>query len=241
MPHKDTVFVFSAHSDDFVIGAGGTIGRYTREGKKVIAIVFSYGEKSHPWLKGEIVQKIRFEETFDASKILHCSHIFFDLKEFQFAENYAQKPEVKERLLSLFRTEKPSKIFTHSKEDPHPDHKAVHEITVDLIASLEASSPARHTPTATESGATAKKRERRTKTTPEVYIYSVWNPVSFNTQYPSLYVDVTSTFFQKLRALKTFRSQKIQVVYPTLLLLYRAIKDGFKLKTVFGEHFFRIR
>ena len=39
MPKKETIIVFSAHSDDFVIGAGGTIAKYTQEGKKVIAIV----------------------------------------------------------------------------------------------------------------------------------------------------------------------------------------------------------
>jgi len=46
---NETILVFSAHSDDFVIGAGGTIAKYTEEGKKVIAVVFSYGERSHPW------------------------------------------------------------------------------------------------------------------------------------------------------------------------------------------------
>ena len=32
---SDTVFIFSAHSDDFVLGAGGTVAKYVQEGKKV--------------------------------------------------------------------------------------------------------------------------------------------------------------------------------------------------------------
>jgi len=76
---------------------------------------------------------------------------------------------------------------------------------------------------------------------PELYVYSVWNPVSFKTQFPSLYVDVTKTFFTKLKALKTFKSQKIHVAYPFFLLMYRAFKDGIKIRKRFGEHFFRIK
>jgi len=32
---KETVFIFGSHSDDFVIGTGGTIAKYHKEGKKV--------------------------------------------------------------------------------------------------------------------------------------------------------------------------------------------------------------
>lgn len=210
---KETIFVFSAHSDDFVIGAGGTIANYTKEGKKVIAIVFTYGERSHPWLKEKVVKKMRSEETFEAGRILKCKTIFFNLREGKFLEDYKERME--KDLLKLLTREKPTKIFTHSNEDPHPDHRAVNKITLEAIKKIEQKS--------------------------EIYTYSVWNPVSFKTEYPSLYVDVSKNFSKKLKALKTFRSQKIHVAYPFLLLLYKAIKDGIKIRKRFGEHFFRIK
>jgi len=67
---KETILILGAHSDDFVIGAGGTMAKYTQEGKKIISVVFSYGEKSHPWLKEDVVQKMRSEEAAKASKLL---------------------------------------------------------------------------------------------------------------------------------------------------------------------------
>ncbi len=213
MTRKETVIVCSAHSDDFVIGAGGTIANYTQEGKKVIAIVFSYGELSHPWLKEDVVKKMRSEESYKASKILGCKVIFFDLKEGKFKNGYTGV--TKERLLTIFQNEQPTKVLTHSHEDPHPDHRAVHKITLDVHKKL-----------------TQK---------PDVFIYSVWNPVSFKTNFPSLYSDVSKTFSKKLKALKTFQSQKVHVAYPLLLLLWRGIKDGFKIRKRFGEHFFKIR
>jgi LmbE family N-acetylglucosaminyl deacetylase len=209
---KDTIVVFSAHSDDFVIGAGGTIAKYTEEGKKVTAIIFTYGEKSHAWLKEKIVQKMRIEETFEAGKVINCKAHFFNLKEGKFMEGYKK---IESKLLTLIEKEKPSKLFTHSGEDPHPDHKSVHKITLDIYDKL-------------------KKK-------PEVYTYSVWNPVSFKTEYPSMYIDISKTFSKKLEALKTFKSQKIHVAYPFVLLVYRAIKSGIKIRKRWGEHFFRIK
>ncbi len=213
MGKDETIIVCSAHSDDFVIGAGGTIANYIQKGKKVVVIIFSYGEKSHPWLKNEVVQKMRAQETFEAAKLLHCKCYFFDLKEFRFLEEYKGK-EVDKKLKEIVQSNHPSKIFTHSNEDPHPDHKAVHQMTLEVVNIL--------------------------KEKPEVYVYSIWNPVSFKTKYPSLYVNVTKNFKLKLKALKTFRSQKVHITYPVLLLFFRAIKDGFKIGTFFGEHFFRI-
>ncbi len=214
MSRKEKIVVFSAHSDDFVIGAGGTIAKYTQQRNKVLAVVFSYGELSHPWLKKKVVQKMRYKETEDASKLLKCKSIFFDLKEGKFLDDYHAK-NLKESLIQLLEKEKPTKIFTHSHEDPHPDHRAIHEITLEVFNEL--------------------------KEKPEVYMYSIWNPVSFKTQYPSLYVNVSKTFSLKLKALWKFKSQKVHVSYPFILLMYKAIKDGIKMRTRFGEHFFRIK
>jgi LmbE family N-acetylglucosaminyl deacetylase len=214
MSKKETVIVFSSHSDDFVIGAGGTIAKYTQEGKKVISVIFSYGESSHPWLKETVVQEMRSEETIEACELLNCKAIFFDLKEFNFKKEYHNKG-VEKKLLDLFEKENPTKIFTHSSEDPHPDHSAVHNITIELFKKL--------------------------KNKPELYIYSVWNPVSFKTKYPTLCTDITKTFPLKLKALKTFRSQKIHVAYPFFLLLFRAVREGFRIRKRFGEKFYRLK
>ncbi|MBT3297826.1 hypothetical protein HN385_02790 [archaeon] len=213
---KETILVLGAHSDDFVIGAGGTIAKYVNEGKKVISFSFSYGEMSHPWLKEEAVQDMRTEEAFEASKVLKCRNIFFSLKEGKFLDEYKEK-NITEKIIKIIEKEQPTKIFTHSIEDPHPDHKAVNQMTMEIYDELPK------------------------KLKPEIYVYSVWNPVSFKTKWPSLYINVTKTFGLKLEALKTFKSQKIHVAYPFFLLLFRGIKEGFKIRTLFGEMFYRIK
>ena len=62
MEEREIVLVFAAHSDDEVIGCGGTIVKYSKEGKEVITVIFSSGEKSSPWLKKDYIIKNRKEE-----------------------------------------------------------------------------------------------------------------------------------------------------------------------------------
>lgn len=213
---KENILVFGAHPDDFVIGVGGTIAKYAQEGKKIISIIFSYGVKSHPWLKEEVVKKMRSHEALEASERLGCKIYIYDLEDTKIYEDYQKKGTEKELFKTLAR-QKPSKIFTHSPEDPHPDHQAVNKITLDLWENLP-------------------------QPRPEVYVYSIWNPLSFKTGYPVLYEDITATFSQKLKALKLFRSQRFQAVYPLLFLVfYRAIKNGLKIKKRFAEKFYRVK
>lgn len=211
---KETIFIFGAHPDDFVLGVGGTLAKYKKENKKVLNFVFSYGEKSHPWLKVKVAQKIRWEEALQASQLLGCKTFFFDLKEFNFPQAYQEK-DLEKTLLKLLHKHCPSKIFTHSPDDPHPDHQALHKITLELW--------------------------EKSPLKPEVYIYSIWNPLSLRTQYPALYEDISSTFSIKRQALKLFRSQKLHTFYPSLLMFYRAFKDGLKIKKRYAEKFYRIK
>ena len=216
MPKKETILVFGAHSDDFVIGAGGTILNYAKEGKRVISVVFSYGEKSHPWIKERIIKTLRSKEAFEASKILKCKTIFFDLKEFNFLDQVKNK-EIEEQLLKIINKNKPSKIFTHGNEDPHPDHQSVFKITLQLFEKID------YLPK------------------PSLYTYSIWNPVSFSSNYPALYLDISKTFWTKLKALMVFKSQRLHLIYPFILLVIRSIHYGIKIKKKAAEKFYRIK
>ena len=221
---KETVLVFSAHTDDFVLGAGGTIAKYVQEGKKVIAVVFSLGEGSHPWLKKNVIQGKREKETVEASKPLGCDVVFFDLEDQNVYEDYKKKGTEKE-LLELLRKEKPDKIFTHSSQDSHlsvgllagkDDHKAVHKITLELFEKL--------------------------KDKPELYVFSVWTPVQFKTQFPVLYVDISKTFKLKMKSLFTFKTQLLNAIYPLIILVFqKAVTSGLKIKKRFAESFYRIK
>lgn len=213
---KETVFIFSSHSDDFVIGCGGTIAKYAAAEIDVRCYVFSYGEKSHPWMAVEEVKAMRAKECYHASKILGCNTKIIDLRELKFRKDAKSKGTVKFLEKQIVK-HKPSKIFVHSKEDPHPDHKAVHAITMQLINRIDQG------------------------IIPEVYVYSVWNPFEFKTEYPAMFVDIKETFEKKLEAMRAFPSQRIHTAFPVFMLLFRAFRDGLYSRHRLAEKFFLVK
>ena len=204
-----SILVCSAHNDDFVLGCGGTIAKYVSEGYTVHTVIFSYGVSSHPWLKPEVIKKTREREAIAAAKLLGTRVSILDCRELHYKEDF---PRFKHKIENLIHRLQPEKIFIHSSEDPHPDHRAVNIIMKKIIP---------------------KKSE--------LYVYSVWNPISIKTGYPSLIISVRKTFSKKLAALKLFKSQKVHVAMPVVLLLWHNILDGIRHRHLIAEKFYRIQ
>src|SRR3989338_1994558 len=73
MGKKETIIIFGAHFDDEVLASGGTIKKYSQEGKKIISVIFHIGGASIPWLKERLVIKERLKETEKVHKMLGIS------------------------------------------------------------------------------------------------------------------------------------------------------------------------
>jgi LmbE family N-acetylglucosaminyl deacetylase len=215
MAKKETLLVFGAHNDDHIIGMGGTISKYLKEGKNVVVRIFSYGELSHPHLKEEVIIKTRVKESRQADKILGLKDSkYLGVKETRFSE-FMKKEETRQRIKEIIKSKKPSKIFTHAPDDPHPIHIKVHNLIVDVVEELKMDVP--------------------------VYSFDVWNVVKTKRSFPKLVVDVTDDFKTKIRALKAHQSQQMTI---TSLLWRIYVKDwfnGWKNKCKYAEVFYKIR
>jgi len=210
---SENILFICAHSDDHIIGAGGTIARYIEEGKKVHVLILSYGEKTHPWLKANVTKTMRAEETYNADSIIGCTSAFFDLKEGHFREQFNT---IKDKVMTIIEKSKPVKIFTHNNEDPHPDHRACYTLVTGLLNSL--------------------------KYNPELYLFSIWNPFSFHKGHlPRMYVDITPTHHKKMEALKHFKSQWGALTLLIGGIFAREVKNGLHIGTRFAERFYRLK
>ncbi len=213
---KDSVLVICAHSDDQIFGVGGTLAKYAEEGGRVIIVVLSYGEKSHPWLKKKVTVRMRVKESHEAAKIIGAERtIFFGMREGNFPTDFVEM-EMHEKTRRLIRKYKPSKIFTHSGDDPLPDHTAVNKFVVELCDEIGYNG--------------------------DLYSFDVWNPLKIRERnVPKLYVDITKTFRKKTKALKCFESQWLSMLSLLWSVYYRAIKHGLKAHCLFAEVFHKIR
>ena len=216
MPKKHTILAICAHNDDQIIGAGGTLAKYAREGKKVKTIILSFGESSHPHFKRKVIVTQRVKESLKSDKILGGAGIaYFGLKEGKFEEEF-RKRRIAEKLAWIISQEKPVKIFTHSADDPHPDHKATNKIVMDLA--------------------------QKQKLTCDIYSFDVWNIAKlFGQNLPKLVVDVTSTFPLKIKALKIHKSQKLTIITLLWNIYLRARINGIYARTKYAEVFYKIK
>ncbi len=213
--NKEVVLAFGSHSDDLEIGMGATIAKYKEEGKEVIGVIFSSGDKSSPWLKKDYLVESRKEEAKRIGEFIGCKQtVFFGLEDMKLNEK-VENPKVKIAVSNVIKHFKPTTIFTHSKFDPHPDHKAVNKSVFEALYELDPH----------------KKIN--------VYVFEVWNVL--NEDHPRMYVDVSKTFSRKIQAMKKFRSQKLYVYLLMLPVIIRAIICGFHAKCKYAERFYKIR
>lgn len=216
-----TVFVFCAHSDDQVFGAGGTIAKLHDEGYTIITIILSQGEMSHPWLEKENLAKARMSESYEASKILGIYQtIFFDLPEDRIYEYFEENPKFQDRIIELLEKHAPDKIFTHGSEDPHPAHRHVFRLVSESILQV---------------------REAH-EYDPEVYLYDVWTLANYKRVSRSyVYFDISETFDLKIEALREFgRTQKVALIALWATVYIRAFFAGISSRYRLAERFSRI-
>ena len=216
MPKQEYILVFCAHSDDQILGPGGTLAKYAKQGKSIYTIILSYGEASLAWLKPEIAIQTRVKEAKKADKIIGGKGIYFlGLKEGRFLSEIKEK-ELEKNIKKIIKEKKPSKIFTHSNEDPHPDHRAANKIILNILDKM--------------------------KYKCDVFSFDVWNPFTIRkTNLPKLYVDITETFPIKLKAINVFKSQKIALLTLLWSVYLRAIVHGLHVNKKRAERFFKIR
>lgn len=213
---RNSVLIVCAHSDDQIFGPGGTVAKYTREGKIVHTIIFSYGELSLPLHQKSYTAKARVKEAIDVDKYLGGNGvIFLGLGEGKFVEQFKSKkmyPKLKRLILQY----KPGIIFTHSVDDPMPDHRALNKLLLETVD--------------------------RMRYKCDVYMFDVWNLFNFKKRhYVEIIVDISDTFKIKIKALKMFKSQKLSLFSLMWSVYLRAWISGKTIKAKYAEVFYKIR
>ncbi len=219
MAKKDAILVLCAHNDDQIIGVGGTLAKYAKEGKRVITAIFAFGEMSHPHLKPEVITKTRINESIASDKILGGSGInYLGLTEHELGsimKNPEKKEKIKNAIKKMIAKENPSKIFTHSLDDPHTLHRNVYRIVMEVIKEIS--------------------------TKADVYSFDIWNPIKIRERNsPKLVVNITNTFDKKIRAFKAHKSQKMTIISLLWNVYLKAIMHGWNNQCKYAEVFYKL-
>ncbi|MFT5584739.1 MAG: LmbE family N-acetylglucosaminyl deacetylase/CheY-like chemotaxis protein [Cognaticolwellia sp.] len=113
------VLAIGAHPDDIEIGCGGTLLAHRAAGDEVVLLTLSKGAHG-----GQ--QEVRVEEARQAAQILGGTLVFGDLPDTSIRVDRSSIALIED----VVRRCKPSVVYTHSQNDLHQDHRAVHEATL---------------------------------------------------------------------------------------------------------------
>ncbi len=135
MTKKAQVMVITPHPDDAEYGVAGTAARWTRQGKDVIYIVCTNGDKgtNDVSMKPDELVRIREQEQLAAAKLLGVREVIFLHYPDQALED---TPEFRKEIVRLIRIYKPETVVT---PDPyrryvwHRDHRITGQITLDAV------------------------------------------------------------------------------------------------------------
>jgi LmbE family N-acetylglucosaminyl deacetylase len=186
------VLVITPHPDDAESGAGGTIARWTKQGREVVLVVCTNGDKGtsdrrvHP----EELVKIREEEQRKAASVLGIAEVVF----LRFPDQGLEDSSVfREQLVRQIRTYRPETVVTvdpYRRYLRHRDHYICGRVTLDAVFPYARDHLAY--PEHLQEGLEPHKVQ-------EIYLWG--------TEEPDAFLDVSDTFTTKMDALYCHASQ----------------------------------
>lgn len=181
-----------AHPDDAEFSSAGTIHKLTSEGKEIVIVQVTSGDRGtdNPSWTPETLGATREKEELEAAKRLGVKKVEF-LHE---GDGHVMPTvEFREKIVRMIRTYKPDVLVTHDPFRPyalHPDHRGVGITAHDCVYPL-ARDPL-YFPEHAEAGLGPHK-------TAEIWY--------FGSEEPDIVIDITDHFDAKIDALKAHESQ----------------------------------
>ncbi len=223
--------VVTAHPGDFVWRAGGAIALHTRKGYRMKIVCLSFGERGESqwaWKKAgvriEDVKAQRRAEAEEAAGILGASIEFLDVGDYPLRVGEA----VLDRLVDVYREERPAFVLTHALEDPYNfDHPVAAHVAQEARVIAQA--------------AGHKPDPDRSYAAPPVFLFEPHQPEQCNFK-PQVILNIDAVWETKFRAFQVLAAQKHLWEYYTRVALNRGVQGGRNSGTamIYGEAYQRL-
>jgi LmbE family N-acetylglucosaminyl deacetylase len=127
--------VVTPHPDDAEFGVAGTVARWVKEGKDVVYVVCTNGDKgtSDINMKPEILAKVREKEQLDAAKVLGVREVIFLRHPDQGLEDTYEFRKQIVRLIRMYRPEIVATTDPYLRYVWHRDHRITGQVVMDAV------------------------------------------------------------------------------------------------------------
>ncbi len=192
MKKSADILAFAPHPLDIEMGMGGTIASFLREGKSVVYVVCTNGDKasSDPAMMPEELAVIRKQEQLEAAKLMGIEEVIFldhpDL-------NLSYTPEFRKEIIGLILAYRPEIVATcdpYQRYISNPDHRVTGQIVMDAVW------PCAQAP-----------NTYRDLLSQGYELHKVKEVLLWQTEEPNYYPDISDTFDIKMAALSCYKSQ----------------------------------
>lgn len=215
---KNSVLIIAAHPDDEVLGCGGSIAKFSKEGIKVTVAFLADGESSRGNSKNydNLILKRR-QNAKKALNILGCSSIEF----LDYPDNRLDSIDLLTLVKSvekLIYKYKPLTIFTHFQNDLNIDHQITHKAVMTAC------------------------RPQPNFCVKNMFFFEVPSSTEWNTResfIPNYYIDITKSLNTKIKSLGHYNTEMRKYPHPRSikaienLAHYRGSSVGLKAAEAF--------
>ncbi len=135
MTEPADILVVAPHPDDPEMGAAGTIAKWVKEGKSVVYVICTNGNKgtSDPKMTSGKLEKIREKEQLAAAKVLGVREVIFLHHPDQGLEDTSEFRKEIVRYIRLYRPEIVVTTDPYRRYIWHRDHRITGQVTLDAI------------------------------------------------------------------------------------------------------------
>ena len=196
---KLNVLAVCAHPDDVEYSVGGTLLKYRSQGHDIYIVLTTSGNTgSNVMTNRALIGETREREMLKAAQAYGAKVRFLRNDD----ERLLDTNETRTQVLDAMRWANPDVIFTHSKDDPSPDHRMTSQLVRAMVLSLP--------------GVNQQATERPCDKKVSVFMWDC--DFAVGARNPEFYVDISDVFDGKFAALQNHESQKSYMdVFGTLL------------------------
>jgi LmbE family N-acetylglucosaminyl deacetylase len=135
IPARADALVIMPHPDDSEFGCAGTVARWTREGKRVVYVILTNGDKgtSDRSLTPEKLAAIRQVEQREAARVLGVKEVvYLDYPD----QGLEDSPELRKDIVRQIRLYRPDIVVTldpYRRYMWHRDHRIAGQVVLDAV------------------------------------------------------------------------------------------------------------
>ncbi|WP_417835078.1 PIG-L deacetylase family protein [Thalassospira xiamenensis] len=229
MPSEERVLIIAAHPDDEVLGCGGTMARYRALGCLVRVVFLAEGvtarfspeQFSNPEVREKSARRNANALSAMETLGIDADHVFLSERP---CCRLDQVPliDLTKEIEAHIRDFLPTRLFTHSADDPNVDHGVTHRAVLPAVRPLAGQS-------------------LRAVFAFEVLSSTEWNPLKPFA--PTVFHDISLSMEQKVAAMAAYESEMLPAPHPRSPEVLRALAcyRGAQAGVPYAEGFALIR